>query len=58
MADPSDVRRIAVVGSGIMGSGITEIPLLAGYEKVVLSDIDSGALKKGRDAIESVIRAL
>jgi len=57
MADTSDIRRMAVVGSGIMGSGIAEISLLGGYE-VVLNDIDGSALEKGRDTIERVIRAL
>ncbi len=58
MADPGDVRRIAVVGSGIMGTGITQALLLGGYERVVLSDIDSSALMKGRDSIELVMRSL
>ena len=58
MTDISDVRRIAVIGSGIMGTGIASIALLGGYERVVLSDIDSSALMKSRDSIESVIKAL
>jgi len=58
MADLSDVRRIAVIGSGIMGTGIASISLLGGYERVVLSDIDSSALMKSRDSIELVIKAL
>jgi len=58
MAGLADVRSIAVVGSGIMGTGIASIALLGGYERVVLSDIDSSALMKSRDSIESVIRAL
>ncbi len=58
MTDISDVRRIAVVGSGIMGTGIASIALLGGYERVVLSDIDNSALKKSRDSIDLVIKAL
>ena len=58
MTDISDVRRIAVIGSGIMGTGIASIALLGGYERVVLNDIDSSALMKSRDSIESVIKAL
>ncbi len=58
MADLADVRRIAVIGSGIMGTGIASIALLGGYERVVLSDIDSSALMKSRDSIELVVRAL
>ncbi len=58
MTELSDVRKIAVIGSGIMGTGIASISLLGGYERVVLSDIDSSALMKSRDSIESVIKAL
>ena len=57
MADLGDVRKIAVVGSGIMGTGICSACLLGGYE-VVLCDIDSTALKNSRDSIESVLKAL
>ena len=58
MAGLRDIRKIAIVGSGIMGSGITQISLLSGFETVVLNDIDESALKKSRDAIASVINAL
>ena len=58
MADLGDVRKIAVVGSGIMGTGIASIALLGGDERVVLSDIDGSALMKSRDSIELVIKAL
>ena len=57
MVNLSDVRRIAVIGSGIMGSGITQAALLGGYE-VVLTDIDATALKKSREKIEVVIKAI
>jgi len=53
-----NVRRIAVVGSGIMGTGIAGASLLGGYERVVLSDVDAGALARSRDSIESVLKAL
>jgi len=56
MADLSSVKRIAVIGSGIMGSGIMEAILLKGFDKAVLHDADSGALEKGREAIERMIR--
>ena len=35
MTDISDIRRITVIGSGIMGTGIASAALLAGYERVV-----------------------
>ena len=58
MAGLSEIRKITIVGSGIMGSSITQISLLSGFETVVLNDIDESALKKSRDAIASVIHAL
>jgi len=56
MADLSSVKKIAVVGSGIMGTGIMEGILLKGFDKAVLHDADSSALRKGRDTIERMIR--
>ena len=58
MTDTCDIRSIAVIGSGVMGTGIASLALLGGYERVVLNDIDSSALMKSRDSIESVIKAL
>ncbi|MBA2381355.1 MAG: hypothetical protein H0V73_04515, partial [Chloroflexi bacterium] len=39
---------IGVVGAGVMGSGIVQVALEAGHE-VVLHDVDSAALARGRD---------
>ena len=58
MAGIENIRKIAVVGSGIMGTGITQAVLLGGYEDVVLCDIDGDALRKSRDSIEKMMRAL
>lgn len=58
MKDTGDVRSIAVIGSGILGSGITQAFLMGGYENVVLCDISEEALEKSRETIETVIRAL
>jgi len=58
MTDLRNVRTLAVIGSGIMGSGITEAALLAGFDRVVLNDIDSDALKKGHSAVTSMIRTI
>jgi 3-hydroxyacyl-CoA dehydrogenase len=57
MATAAGVKKLAVVGVGIMGSGIARAALLAGYE-VVVSDADNAALARGRDVIEEVVRAL
>ena len=53
-----NIRKVAVIGSGIMGTAITQPVLLGGRVKVTLCDIDAGALKKSRQTIEKVIRAL
>lgn len=44
-------RKLAVVGAGLMGSGIAQVAAQAGYE-VTLRDIADGALDRGRTAIE------
>jgi 3-hydroxybutyryl-CoA dehydrogenase len=42
---------LAVVGAGLMGSGIAQVAAVAGHD-VVLRDVTDGALGKGRAAIE------
>ncbi len=47
----SEIRRIAVVGSGTMGSGIAQLGVTSGYE-VTLIDVTAELAEKGRAAIE------
>ena len=47
---PRDVRRIAVIGAGTMGSGIAIAALDAGYE-VLLLEQESAALERGANLI-------
>ena len=42
--------RLAVVGAGLMGSGIAQVAAQAGWD-VTVRDLDEGALTRGRDAI-------
>jgi 3-hydroxybutyryl-CoA dehydrogenase len=42
---------LAVVGAGLMGSGIAQVAAVAGHD-VVLRDVSDGALGKGRAAVE------
>jgi 3-hydroxybutyryl-CoA dehydrogenase len=42
----AEIRRVAVVGCGLMGSGIAEISARAGYETIV-REVDEKALEKG-----------
>jgi 3-hydroxybutyryl-CoA dehydrogenase len=43
---------VAVVGAGLMGSGIAQVSAVAGYD-VVLRDVTDEALARGRSAIEA-----
>ena len=40
-----EIKKIGVVGSGMMGAGIAQVCAQSGYQ-VVLNDINSGALEK------------
>lgn len=46
MVDISDIKNITVVGAGIMGKPIAQLALMAGFEKVVLNDINMETLEK------------
>ncbi|MDQ6853636.1 MAG: 3-hydroxyacyl-CoA dehydrogenase family protein [Actinomycetota bacterium] len=45
-----DVKRIGVLGAGVMGSGIAPVTATAGYETVCY-DVDAGALEAGREHV-------
>ena len=45
------IEKIAVIGSGIMGSGIAQVSAAAGF-RVKVQDISSQALQKARSSIE------
>lgn len=45
-----EIKKIFVVGSGLMGSGIAQVSAQAGYT-IVMRDVSEEALKKGMDSI-------
>ena len=47
-----DIKRVGVVGCGLMGSGIAEISARAGFD-VVVTEVNDDFLKKGIARIES-----
>lgn len=47
-----DIKRIGVVGCGLMGSGIAEITARAGYD-VIVTEVNEAFLKKGISRIEA-----
>src|SRR5512140_72858 len=48
----AEIRKVGVLGAGLMGSGIAEVCAKAGYE-VVVREIDEKALAAGRRRIEN-----
>jgi enoyl-CoA hydratase/3-hydroxyacyl-CoA dehydrogenase len=58
MRELSNINKVAIIGSGIMGSGITQISLLSGYQKVILNDVSEKILKKARESILFRIQSL
>ncbi|WP_199440145.1 3-hydroxybutyryl-CoA dehydrogenase [Umezawaea beigongshangensis] len=46
----SDIRRVGVVGSGLMGSGIAEVCARAGLD-VLVAEVDAGATQAAKDRI-------
>ena len=46
-----EIKKVGVLGAGLMGHGIAQVAAQAGYE-VVLMDIDSGQLEKGMGRIQ------
>ena len=45
-------KKLAVIGAGLMGSGIAQVSAQAGYE-VVLRDVTDEALARGMDGIRA-----
>ncbi len=46
-----EIKKISIIGSGIMGSGIAQVSAVAGYE-VRIQDISSEALDRAKKGIE------
>ena len=59
LADPASsqenemtpIRKVGIIGTGQMGSGIAHVVALSGYE-VLLSDLSKERVDKGLEAIE------
>jgi enoyl-CoA hydratase/3-hydroxyacyl-CoA dehydrogenase len=51
MLDINNIRNICVVGAGIMGQGIAQVSLMAGY-RVTLIDLNEEVVDKGLTKIE------
>lgn len=47
-----EIKKLGIVGCGLMGSGIAEVCARSGYD-VLVSEVNSDFLKKGRERIEA-----
>lgn len=54
MASAGDIKRISVIGAGLMGHGIAQVFALAGKD-VTLTDARADALPKARDGISTIL---
>jgi 3-hydroxybutyryl-CoA dehydrogenase len=50
----TDIKKVGVVGAGLMGHGIAQVSAEAGYD-VVLLDADQGALDRGLAAVGALL---
>lgn len=53
MGDISHIKNIAVIGAGIQGHAITQIALMAGFEKVYINDLNVETIEKGVSFIKN-----
>jgi 3-hydroxybutyryl-CoA dehydrogenase len=51
----AEIKRVGVIGAGLMGHGIAQVAAQAGYE-VVMRDVEQGFVDKGLAAIETQLR--
>jgi len=51
------VETVGIIGSGLMGTGIAQVSAASGL-KVIIRDIDEGALKRGLESISSSLSRL
>ncbi|MFN8353560.1 MAG: 3-hydroxyacyl-CoA dehydrogenase NAD-binding domain-containing protein [Spirosomataceae bacterium] len=51
---PTDIKKVGILGAGMMGSGIAYVSALAGLE-VVLKDVSAEAAEKGKDYSKALL---
>ena len=54
-AEPTNLQRVGVVGSGLMGSGIAEVCARAGLD-VIVREVDAAAAEAGQARFDEVAR--
>lgn len=53
MVDINHIKNIAVIGAGVQGHSVTQAALMAGFEKVILTDINLELIDKAANQIEN-----
>lgn len=53
MVDISHIKNIAVIGAGVQGHSVTQAALMAGFEKVILNDINLELIDRAANQIEN-----
>ncbi|MFW9936421.1 MAG: 3-hydroxyacyl-CoA dehydrogenase family protein [Candidatus Thorarchaeota archaeon] len=58
MVDISNIKNLAVIGVGTMGHEIAQVALMAGFEKVILNDLNKEILNSARIKIRKNLEKL
>ena len=58
MSDIGNIKTISIIGAGLLGHGIAMCALMAGFEEVILNDINMGILNKAADNIKDYLMIL
>ena len=58
MVNISNIKTFGVIGAGTMGREIAQVALMAGFEEVILNDINSITLENALDYIENGLKKL
>ena len=53
MVDISNIKKIAVIGSGVQGHSIAQSALMGDFEKVILNDLSMELINEGLNLIEN-----
>ena len=49
----SHIKNITVIGAGVQGHSVAQVALMAGFEKVILNDININLIEKAANKIEN-----
>ena len=58
MVEINDIKTIAIVGAGVQGHAICQVALMAGFENVILNDINMDILNMAIDSMKNGTRSM